>query len=306
MLLEKYRPDKIEDMANKTPAIEARNNIIAGKRFIITGPIGSGKTLSLKLIAKELRYEIIQVTDDMLKDSKESMGQKSIFYKGKLFLIDLDEIKSMEKMDKFIESSRHPVVMISDDVYQKRYYEIRKKHPLIKFRKIPDFYMSQTIKNICTKEEILCNDLALKKLMNLYNGDIRSVLIALDCLRSEGLTPESVKDLEECKAMDVFELLTEIFNGSINDSRKLMRKTDQDIFPWLEENVVDGASLKANEMLAKADLYQSRVRRSGSWSMEKYYFNFISGISTLKTGKKIFNPPFSRRKFRPAKKVLKN
>ncbi len=70
---------------------------------------------------------------------------------------------------------------------------------------------------------------------------------------------------------------------------------DQDILPWIEENLVDGKSLEGQEYLSKADLFRTRVIKTNSWSLNKYYFDFLAGIGTLKTGKRMFNPPFSKR-----------
>ena len=53
--------------------------------------------------------------------------------------------------------------------------------------------------------------------------------------------------------------------------------------------------IRGYEYLAKADLFKARVIKSNSWSMDKYYYDFLGGISTLKTGRKLFNPPYSKR-----------
>ena len=295
MLLNKYRPEKIEDMINKDAAKEIKSHILNKKKFIITGPIGSGKTLSLELIANEMKYQIINVTDDIIKDLPEISKQRSMFYKGKFFIVDLDSIRSLDKLTEFTNECTLSVIMCADDIYQRRYYEIRKKYILVKFRKISDFYLMNIIKRICLKENINCSEIALSRLISLYNGDVRAVLITLECLKSEGITLDSIKNIEECKSLNVFDILTEVFNGDLKKSIKLVGDSDQDLFPWIEENVIDGKSLEGYEYLAKADLFKNRVIRTNNWALNKYYFDFIGGISTLKTGKKTFNPPFSKR-----------
>ena len=135
----------------------------------------------------------------------------------------------------------------------------------------------------------------MNRLISLYNGDVRAVLISLECLKSEGITPESIKNMEECKSLNVFDILTEVFNSDLRNSIKIVSNADQDISPWIEENVIDGKSLEGYEYLAKADLFKTRTRKTNNWSLDKYYYDFIGGISTLKTCKKTFNPPYSKR-----------
>ena len=136
----------------------------------------------------------------------------------------------------------------------------------------------------------------------MYNGDIRAVLINLECLKS-GITSESVKEMESCRSMNVFDVLTEVFNGELRNSIRALSNINQDLMPWIEENIVDGKSLACSQLVARADLFKTRVSKTSNWSLDKYYYDFLGGMCTLKTGKRMFNPPFSKRAF---KRVLKN
>ncbi|MBI5332444.1 MAG: Flp pilus assembly complex ATPase component TadA [Candidatus Aenigmarchaeota archaeon] len=305
MLLEKYKPVRIEEMVNKAAAMELKDLLRVKKPFIITGPAGSGKTLALNILAKEMNYEIIHLVDDMLK-TPEIAKQRSIFYKGKIFIIELDSLRTLERLDDFAKQSAFPIVLSANDIYQKRYFELRKKHKLVKFRKVSDIYLMNIVKKICLRESIPCSDMALGNLVSLYNGDIRAVLIALECLRAEGITPSSIKNLEECKFLNVFDVLLEVYNGELRHAIRLLSNMDQDIEPWIEENIIDGKSIAANELLAKADLFKTRIERTGSWSLQKYYFDMLGAISALNTGKKMFNPPYSKWPRRQIKTTLNN
>ncbi|GEM_PF-2181550 len=300
MLLHKYKPEKIEDMINKEAAKEIKNLILDKKKFIITGPIGSGKSLSLEILAKDMKFELINITDEIF-DSKEITKQRSIFYKGKIFVVDLDSIRSLEKLEEFTKECSFSIIMSADDIYQKRYYDIRKKYSLVKFRKISDIYLMNIIKRICQKESIQYSEIALGKLISMYNGDIRAVMITLECIKTEGITQDSIKSIEECKSLNVFDVLTEVFNGDLRKSTRLLSNMDQDILPWIEENIVDGKSLEAQELVARADLFKSRVIRTNNWSLNKYYFDFLGGICSMKTNRRMFNPPYSKMKFRTTK-----
>ena len=177
MLLEKYKPVRIEEMINKAAAMELKDMLKVKKPFIITGPAGCGKTLAIDIIAKESGYEIIHLSDELLKNP-EIAKQRSIFFKGKIFVIELDSIKFLERIGDFADQSMFPIVLSANDIYQKRYYELRKKHKLVKFRKVSDIYLMNIVKKICLRESIPCSDMALGNLVSLYNGDIRAVLIS--------------------------------------------------------------------------------------------------------------------------------
>ena len=305
MLLEKYKPVRIEEMINKAAAMELKDMLKVKKPFIITGPAGCGKTLAIDIIAKESGYEIIHLSDELLKNP-EIAKQRSIFFKGKIFVIELDSIKFLERIGDFADQSMFPIVLSANDIYQKRYYELRKKHKLVKFRKVSDIYLMNIVKKICLRESIPCSDMALGNLVSLYNGDIRAVLISLECLRAEGITPSSVKALEQCKFLNVFDVLLEVYNGELRHAIRLLSDMDQDIEPWIEENIIDGKSIAANEFLAKADLFRTRINRTGSWTLQKYYFDMLGAISALNTGKKMFNPPYSKWPRRTPKAALNN
>jgi DNA polymerase III delta prime subunit len=223
------------------------------------------------------------------------MKQGSLFFKGKIIVVDLDLIHSLEKLESMMKSTPYPIVYTSTDIYQKKYYELRKKHTLIRFQKIADFAMYNLLTSICKKEQIPYSDFAIKHLVRLCESDIRAAIISLCCLKEEGITPESVKSIAEYKTSDVFQTLLNIFGNDLKKARESLSNTEQDILPWIEANANDSTSLSATENIAKADLFKARVMKRQAWNLEKYYYDMIAGISARKICKKRFDPPFARK-----------
>src|SRR3989344_3951151 len=124
MLIEKYKPEKIEEMANKLAATELKSLILKNGKVILSGSTGTGKSLSLQIIAKEMKYEIINITGNTIKNCKDMAKQQSIFYKGKIFVIELDDMRSLESIENFTKESNFPVILNADDIYQRKYYSL--------------------------------------------------------------------------------------------------------------------------------------------------------------------------------------
>ena len=244
------------------------------------------------IISKDLKYEIVYVTEETLNHSPGFVKQRSIFYKGKIVLVDLDLVKSVEKIVQLADKSVFPVVFISSNIYQKRLYRLRKKYPMLRFRKISQYMMFNLLRNVCQKEGIKYDDTSLKKIINLCGSDVRSTLICLEGLKLDGVNEKTVKDLAECRDFDIFEILSAVFGDDFNRAREMINLYDQNILPWIESNIKDVKSLNAYKHLAKADLFSSRIRKRQSWGLLKYYYDHLAAISTLKLNKVRFNPPY--------------
>src|SRR3989338_1195590 len=98
MLLEKYMPASAKDfLGNGSAFLEIRKWLSIWQRghaLIIHGPSGIGKTLAVKMIAREMGYELLEIgadeerkTSDMKNIITSSM-QHSFSCKKKLILID--------------------------------------------------------------------------------------------------------------------------------------------------------------------------------------------------------------------------
>lgn len=277
MILEKYKPKTTKEIiSNQLQIREIGNWIKKWKKgaLIIHGPPGSGKSLSIEILAKAMRYEIIEYSssdidiDHVLKTSQ----QTSLFFQGKLIVIETDKVPI--KITNLIKNTRHPVILIVQDAYKIK-PAIRKYCKLIKFTRIRYDLIARLLDKICEQENVKCNKRLTTQLARMSNGDVRAALIDLESLIDTGsINNISHREQDE----DIFNTLKIIFRTKdINNARTAIKNCDksvEEISLWLEENIPEEydkqASALAYEYLAKADLFASRIMKRQLWSLKKY------------------------------------
>jgi replication factor C large subunit len=97
---EKYAPQKVADVVGQKKAVDQfviwlRSWKSGKKAALFHGPAGTGKTSLVEVLGKERNLEIIELnasdyrTASQIKEVLgQSMKQKSLFKKGKIFFID--------------------------------------------------------------------------------------------------------------------------------------------------------------------------------------------------------------------------
>lgn len=279
MLLTKYKPKTTKDIiSNQAQIKEISNWIKKWKKgaLLIHGPPGSGKSLSVETIARELRYEIIEYnsTDKDINHVLKTSKQTSLFFTGKIILIEMDKVPV--KIIKLIKETNHPVIIISQNAYKIK-PQIRRNCKIIKFTRIRYDLIARFLDNICEKEKTECNKRLTTQLARMSNGDVRAALIDLETLVATG-SIENISHREQDE--DIFNTLKIIFRTKdINNARIAIKNCDksmEEISLWLEENIPEeydntGTAL-AYEYLAKADLFAARVLKRCLWSLQKYTY----------------------------------
>ncbi|MFA4819335.1 MAG: AAA family ATPase [Candidatus Aenigmatarchaeota archaeon] len=311
MLLDKYYPKTTKDLIGNPAAIMDIRKFLAswkkGKALLVYGPTGSGKSISVKLAAKELGYEILETHADEERPAKgffEASMQRSIFSKKKLLLFEDVGTAAMRNFSQLISKSEHPIICTTDDAYQLS-AAARKPFKLLKFDKIGESDMIRFLELLCKNEHITLQQRDLEQLARTSNGDVRALLIDLDVLQL-GLKYNNYRDAEE----NIFNTLKVIFKTTnIENCRMAMDSSEKDseeLFWWLEQNVVEeytdtDSIATAYDYLSKADIFYSRIIRRQSWSLQKYFSELSAyGVALAKNKPSIrfvsYRPPaFARR-----------
>ncbi|MEM5861206.1 MAG: replication factor C large subunit [Candidatus Aenigmatarchaeota archaeon] len=323
----KYKPKSISEVVGNRKQMEEALNFVKnykkGQALLLYGPPGVGKTLCAELIAKELDYELIELSssdfrdyETIKKDIFEAGKEKSIFGKGKLILIDELETKDrgmIKAILELIRNSEYPVILTSNDPWDKSLLPVRQVSKLISFDKIKTEDIKRFLEMIAKRENIKYEDRALEQLARLANGDIRAAIIDLSTLNEvteESIQTISTRDFEHT----IFDTLKIIFKTKKLDTARLAieksEKEPEEIFLWIEENLAKEYTkeedlAKAFEYLAKADFFNSMIIRRQNWALEKYFIDFISFVSIAKkeTYKKFVGYTFP--KFLYEKKIPK-
>ncbi len=295
MLLEKYRPRALRDVIGNAKQIAEIKGWLAswkkGDAIIVCGPPGCGKSLCVRLVAKELGYEIVEshAADERgyagMRDLLKAAGQKSLLQKRKLIFIDeLEMIDSIKGVTEIVNESPLPVVMATSNPYEQRLSQIRKRCRLCRFEKIRYDSIAAFLRSICSRESIDCSDAAIMQLAKACNGDVRSAVIDLEC--RSGAAP-MYRDKEE----NVFETLKILFKtlnlGNSKYAIDTSEKPPEELLLWIEENIPSeyGSAddiASAYDCLSKADIVSSRIIRRQSWSLQKYFISRLCAVSFAK------------------------
>jgi len=286
MLLQKFKPKSLQEITgNSKQAYEVLEYINSyyrekkTKAIIVSGPTGTGKSLVLEIIAKQLGYELAEYDD--VDTAVSSMNQMSMFHKGKIIVLDLDCCTSLRNLKILTEKSRHPVVLMTLDIWESRYAAIRNAHKAVKFYKINSLSIAALLKKLCVSEGIEFDDASMKEFVKGCDGDMRFALLALDSFRKTGVGPEGVKTSSRDGVYSVFDVMNSIFYGSA-DRNKLSSADPFLLTEFLKNKISEvytGERLAhAMDCIAKADLFRSRIIKRQAWSLEKYWYDFISFI----------------------------
>ncbi len=314
-LLEKYTPKTLEEVIGQKKQIETlRESLLKNPTtpIFIYGESGIGKTLCVKLIAKELNLSIYHTDASDIRGKEAianlvqvAMTRANIF--GQKRLILLDEIDAMEdkrggedaggflEISKVLEKTRQPIVFIANDPYEnKKLRPIYDKCLQIRFDLPNKLSILKFAKDICDKENIDYDLMSLKTLVENTKNDIRALLLDLGTLADFGkITLEDVESLGDRKRdEDVFKVLGKIFYPKdFYETKNILNDMSIDwelLFAWLEENIPRKYKEPKNlyqgmEALSKADVFKGRIRGT-NWILLKYVFDYLTvGVAYAKT-----------------------
>ena len=311
---EKYSPKKVSEVVGQKKAVEQFLNWLkrwkpGSKAALFHGPAGVGKTCLVEALGKEKNLEVIEMNASNYRTAKQirevigqSAKQKSLFKKGKVFLIDeIDGLVGREdrggigEIIKIIKESRYPIVLTVNDLYDPRLITLRNYCELIEFKRIHFWDVVKRLKYICEKEGLSYEKGVLEQIARRSGGDLRS---AINDLETIGRMRKEIKlkDLEVLgareKEVNIFDVLKMIFKTSTALAAKLsIQNVDKDpdeIFWWIEQNIVNEYErpeeiAKAFDFLSKADLFRQRVKRRQNWKFKKYMIDLMTaGVALSK------------------------
>jgi len=299
MLLERYRPKTTGEIIGNSVQIGAIRAFLGnwkkGKVLFLYGPTGIGKSSAVRLVAKEMDFQVVESHADEDRKYKNrgrfiSMSkQRSIISQKKLILIDEAElIDSVRMLSELIKESAVPVVLIGENPYEKKFSSVRRYFKMIKFQSPSVSEITRFLSFVCSSENMNLETRHISQISRMCNGDIRAALIDLDIFKILG----GIEGIGHREHMDdIFNLLKLVFrSSSIENTRALLSRCDDPdkLITWISENIMnefrdpeDRAS--AYDYLSKADLFRSRIIKRQAWSLQKYYFNLSAmGMSTNK------------------------
>jgi len=304
-LVEKYRPKKFDEIIGQEKAVEEIKTFLKNfpkkKALILYGPAGTGKTSLVLAAAKENNLEILELNSSNLRNKasleetlKPATSQQSLFKNGKILLMDeVDGVTGTDRggipeLVKLIQTTKFPIIMTCNDVWQSKLSPVRAKSKLIEMKPLDLGTIISLLSRICEKESIQKTPQILKQIAIKSQGDLRAALNDLESYsRGEfSIDTEEKRDYEE----SIFNILRKLFKER-KDFLDLFDNTSMsldEILLWIEENIPkeyrNEALAKAYFMLGNADLFRGRIYKNQSWRFLVYQNIFQSaGISYAKS-----------------------
>ncbi len=317
--IEKYRPKKFADIIGQEKAIQEVRFFIQQfprkKALILHGPAGIGKTSLVHAASTENNLEILELNASDLRNRdklesilKPATEQISLFKKGKILLMDeVDGVTGTDRggipeLVKIIQSTKFPLIMTCNDVWQSKLSPIRAKSKVVELKPLDIGSIVSILSRIAEKENLKKAPQFLKLIAIKSQGDMRA---ALNDLQSYSSVNDEIIDIEEKRDIEesIFQILRKLFKER-NSFLKLFDSSSlsiDEILLWVEENIPreykNESLAKAYYALGNADIFRGRIYKNQYWRFLVYQNIFQSaGISFAKSSPSAGFTPYERPK----------
>ena len=268
-LYRKYRPSEFEEMVGqneirKILANAVKNNTIS-HAYLFSGPRGTGKTTTAKILAKMVNCEapvdghpcnkcnsclnILNSSDvieidaasnngvDEIRDLREKANLVPSNSKYKVYIIDEVHMLTTQAFNALLktleEPPKHVIFILATTEYYKIPLTITSRCQKFQFNKIEVDDIVKKLKEICEKENISIEDDALYEIAMISDGGMRDSINFLDQLRSF--------NNEKITIDDVYEVCGDVSGREISELLKDMKdKNVEKVTCFFEKMSVDG------------------------------------------------------------------
>ena len=259
---------------------------INARACLISGPPGIGKTTSIRVLSKQLGYELIEknasdvrnkasintLLGDLTSNNLITWGTAKVQRK---FMILMDEVDGMSGSDRggsqalieIIKSTKVPIICICNDRQNPKIRSLCNHCYDIKFHKPQKQIIARRVAEICGKENLGIDLNGLELLCESLGNDIRQILNVLELMkkRSKEVKFYDMKNrIHDFKKDDTvmlsnFDAATKFLNRNEHRKNTMREKLDlffidYDLIPLLiQENYLTACPRDINlEILAKS------------------------------------------------------
>jgi len=282
---EKYRPNKLEAMVGNEDAREKLVSWLSkwkkGKSAILVGPPGTGKTTTVKLLARsgglnlvELNASDVRTKSQMSRKLGEAMASSSLL--GERTLIFLDEVDGLagradygavDFIREAVKESLNPIVMAANDPDSDEVAKLSRGALLVHFRPAPPREVELYLSMIASKEGLRGPN--MREIVKEAKGDIRYAINALQAGKADRKDTEPTREAALNAFFDASDLRGRI--GALRSYPGQPRDKVRDLMTSVLASGVAGEELvNSMKALSDADLLLGRMIRGGDWRLLRY------------------------------------
>ncbi|HOM96473.1 MAG: replication factor C large subunit [Candidatus Methanofastidiosa archaeon] len=302
MLVEKYFPKNFSEIKGQQALVK---DILAWintwgsekKALLIYGPPGSGKTTMVKVLAKELGYDLIELNASDKRDQTalnrivgNAASSKTLFGYKKIILLDeADNIHGKEDFGgakallEIIKNTQNPIILTANSYWEVS-QAIRENCKLVQFKRLQSRTVFARLKEIAVAEGINVDEKVLLKIAEQSGGDMRAAINDLDSLgKNIAMGDEKLVGSRDTEA-SIFEALSKLYTSNTIDVRKEFFNIDKkpdELLLWIDENTPKAYKgkdlLNSMNFISKSDIYLKRALNTRNYSMWKYASDLMTG-----------------------------
>ena len=314
-LYRKYRPSALEEMVGQTEIrkiiASSINNDTISHAYLFSGPRGTGKTTTAKIMAKMVNCEhlvddkpcnecssclnvasgndIIEIDAasnngvDEIRDLREKANLVPSICKYKVYIIDEVHMLTNQAFNALLktleEPPKHVIFILATTEYHKIPLTITSRCQKFQFNKIDDVDIVKKLREIAELEKIEITDEALYEIAKISDGGMRDSINFLDQLRSFAQGSITISDVYDvCGNVSILEITNLLCNLKMSNFENITIFLEN-----LNNNGKSYSKFLEDVMLFLKDLilYKNNVSEK-LIKIERSYLTKVSELYSLK------------------------
>ena len=280
-LYRKYRPNNFDELVGQDKIVKVLNSAIINGRishaYLFSGPRGTGKTTTAKIIAKMVNCKNLKngipcgkcencvdfsISNDIVEiDAASNNGVEEIRElrdkvnlvptnsKYKVYIIDEVHMLTTQAFNALLktleEPPKHVIFILATTEPYKVPLTVTSRCQKFQFNKVDDEEIVKRLKQICLNEKILIEEDSLYEIARLSDGGLRDAINLLDQLtayKNDIITLDDVYKVNgSVSYKNIYKLLIDIKNGDKKNIIDLVNEFDRsgkNISKFIEELLI--------------------------------------------------------------------